>query len=85
MSLRKWSKWQNQVGVIAQEVQQVFPELIVEIGGGYLGVDYPHLTGVLLQAIKEQQEIINDMKSQMDNQQIQIDDILKKLDNQWQM
>jgi hypothetical protein len=73
----------NQVGVIAQEIQQVFPELIVEIGDGYLGVDYPHLAGVLVQAIKEQQEIINGLKSQIDKQQIQIDDILKKL-NEWQ-
>ena len=73
----------NQIGVIAQEIQQVFPELIVEIGDGYLGVDYPHLTGVLVQAIKEQQETINGLKSQIDKQQIQIDDILKKL-KEWQ-
>jgi hypothetical protein len=69
----------KQIGVIAQEILEVFPELIVEIGGGYLGVDYPHLTGVLIQAIKEQQETITDLKSQIDKQQHQIDDIIKKI------
>ena len=53
--------------------------MIVEIGNGYLGVDYPHLTGVLIQAIKEQQEVITDLNSQIENQQIQIDEILKKI------
>jgi hypothetical protein len=69
----------KQIGVIAQEIQQVFPELIVEIGDGYLGVDYPHLTGVLIQAIKEQQNTINNLKSQIDKQQYQIDEIIKKI------
>lgn len=42
-----------QIGVIAQEIQAVYPELVKEGGNGYLSVDYPKLTAVLLQSVKE--------------------------------
>jgi hypothetical protein len=47
-----------QLGVLAQEVASVFPELVEERPDGYLGVSYSHMTAVLLQAIKEQQRQI---------------------------
>jgi hypothetical protein len=43
----------KQIGVIAQEVQAVYPELVQESENGYLSVNYPKLTAVLLQSIKE--------------------------------
>jgi len=54
-----------QVGVIAQELQKVFPELVILGSDGYLSVNYTQLTGVLVQAIKEQQAEINTLKDQM--------------------
>jgi hypothetical protein len=42
-----------QVGVIAQEIQAVYPELVKEGGNGFLSVDYPKLTAVLIQSVKE--------------------------------
>merc|ERR1712188_17275 len=42
------------VGVLAQDVQGVLPETVDEIAGGkYLGVDYPALIPLLIEAIKE--------------------------------
>merc|ERR1711871_512307 len=42
------------VGVLAQDVQEVLPETVDEIQGGkYLGVDYPALIPLLIEAIKE--------------------------------
>jgi hypothetical protein len=41
------------IGVIAQEIQKQFPELVHERVNGYLSVDYVKLTAVLIQAIKE--------------------------------
>merc|ERR1719453_904299 len=42
------------VGVLAQDVQDVLPETVDEIQGGkYLGVDYPALIPLLIEAIKE--------------------------------
>ena len=45
-------------GVIAQELQEVFPELVSESGSG-LSVNYNGLIGVLIEAIKEQQKQID--------------------------
>lgn len=42
-----------EIGVIAQEVLPVFPELVTERADGYLAVDYPRLTAVLIEAVKE--------------------------------
>ena len=43
----------REVGVIAQDVQKVYPELVAKCGNGYLSVNYPKLTAVLLQSVKE--------------------------------
>ncbi|MFQ5571683.1 MAG: tail fiber domain-containing protein [Rhodothermales bacterium] len=44
-----------QIGLIAQEVQEVFPELVIEGADGYLSVSYAKLSAVLVQALNEQQ------------------------------
>jgi hypothetical protein len=74
------------IGVIAQELQTVFPEMVNLGKDGFLKVDYTQLTGVLIQAIKEQQNEISqqqleikNLKDRMNNQQLQIDAIMKKL------
>jgi hypothetical protein len=47
------------IGLIAQDVAEVFPELASESeDGGYLGVNYAGFSVVALKAIQEQQEII---------------------------
>ena len=44
----------RQMGVIAQEVKQAFPDAVTEDPtNGYLMVDYNALTAVLLEAVKE--------------------------------
>ena len=45
-------------GVIAQELQEVFPELVSESESG-LSVNYNGIIGVLIEAIKEQQKQID--------------------------
>ncbi len=48
----------RQVGVIAQEVEQVFPELVHTNEEGYKSVDYGALVAPLVEAMKEQQRMI---------------------------
>ncbi len=43
----------HDLGVIAQEVQSVLPEVVTERETGYLAVDYVKLVPVLIEAIKE--------------------------------
>ena len=49
---------QRQVGLIAQQVKAVAPEIVQEGSDGYLAVDYARLTPLLIEAVKEQQEQI---------------------------
>jgi hypothetical protein len=57
----------TKVGVIAQEVEAVLPELILENeDDGLKSVAYSELTAVLINAIKEQQEIIEDLKTRVE-------------------
>jgi hypothetical protein len=51
-------------GVIAQELQKIAPELITE-SNGTLGVAYGNLAGYLIEAIKEQQKTIEQLKDRI--------------------
>ena len=53
------------LGFIAQEVEQIFPEIVfTNPNDGYMGVNYDRFISVLTKAMQEQQEIINDLKSE---------------------
>lgn len=45
-----------QLGLIAQDIQKVFPELVHDDGQGYLAVNYQGMIPVLLEAVKELKE-----------------------------
>ena len=49
-------------GVIAQEIQKVAPELVSETDGT-LGVSYGNLVGYLIEAVKDQQKQIDELKA----------------------
>ena len=53
-------------GVIAQELQKIAPELVLD-NNGTLGVAYGNLAGYLIEAIKEQQKQINELKKLIKN------------------
>ena len=52
----------KQVGVIAQEVEKVLPEIVSEDNSGIKSVDYGKLTPLLIEAIKEQQQTIQSLQ-----------------------
>jgi hypothetical protein len=51
----------NDVGVIAQDVQEVLPQAVFENKDGYLGVDYTSLIPLLINAIKELDKKYNEL------------------------
>ncbi len=55
----------HDVGVIAQEIEKVLPEVVVTRGNGYKAVRYEKIVALLIQAIKEQQSQIDDLKSRL--------------------
>lgn len=54
----------RQTGLVAQEVQEVLPEA-VRSEGEYLSVAYGNLVGLLVEAIKEQQKQIDELKAKI--------------------
>ncbi|WP_118975209.1 tail fiber domain-containing protein [Taibaiella koreensis] len=48
----------KRLGLIAQEVEKVFPELVKKDSSNYLYVDYIGLIPVMIEGIKEQEELI---------------------------
>ena len=55
----------HDVGVIAQEVQKVVPEIVVERKSGYLGVDYKRLVPLLIESIKELKQEVENLKKKV--------------------
>jgi hypothetical protein len=52
-------------GVLAQEVEKVLPEAVKEDPNGYKGVAYNELIPILIEAIKEQQKMIEDQQKEI--------------------
>tara|TARA_A100001201_G_scaffold136310_1_gene125218 strand:- start:6735 stop:7124 length:390 start_codon:yes stop_codon:yes gene_type:complete len=55
----------NCIGVIAQEVEEVYPEFVSEGEDGIKSVDYSKMVAVLIEAVKELTEEVNTLKSQL--------------------
>lgn len=73
----------KQIGVIAQMVEKVFPELVHTDEDGYKSVAYSKFTPILIEAIKEQQVQIEDLKTQVNDLQTLLQknaDLAQKLD-----
>jgi len=55
----------SEVGVIAQEVEEVIPDVVSTNDQGIKSVKYGNLVGVLIEAIKEQQAQIDELKAKL--------------------
>lgn len=72
---------EQQIGFLAQEVKEYFPELVTQRENGYYTVDYVKMTPVLVEAIKELHEQIKEKDAKiedLDNRLKQIEAQLKK-------
>lgn len=54
-----------QIGMIAQEVEKEFPQLVTTNSDGFKSLDYQKFTAVLLEGMKEQQKEIDELKSEV--------------------
>ncbi len=70
----------RQIGVIAQEMEEVFPELVNTDKNGFKSVAYAQMAPILIEAIKEQQGQIEELKSENQKLREQMDWVLKKLE-----
>ena len=68
------------IGFIAQELENVIPEVVVTGSDGFKSVAYDKITAVLTEAIKEQQQQIESYKSENDNLKSQLQLLQEKVD-----
>ncbi len=74
----------RQIGLLAQELGEVYPELVVTNREGYKMVNYSKLTPVLIQAIREQQQQIIELQmkdqkiSELEERIYQLEQLIKK-------
>ena len=55
----------HSIGLIAQEVEEVLPDLVYESEEGIKSVAYQNIVAVLIEAVKEQQEQINALRGEI--------------------
>jgi trimeric autotransporter adhesin len=70
----------SSIGLIAQDVETVIPELVLTYGKGYKALSYDRLAPVLVEAIKEQQTMINEQKDALASKSLLIDSQGKELE-----
>ena len=62
----KWkANGEKSLGVIAQNIEEVFPELVKD-GEDHKSVNYNGLIGVLIEAVKELSDEVNELKQRLD-------------------
>ncbi|MBX3043344.1 MAG: tail fiber domain-containing protein [Candidatus Kapabacteria bacterium] len=76
----------TRIGFIAQEFEKVIPELaFTNPTDGYMGINYAEMTAVLVEAMKEQQTIIDEQNKRILDQQNEIDELKLKYEKLFQL
>jgi hypothetical protein len=65
----------QKIGVLAQDIREVFPELVTEDANEMLAVNYQGLVPVLINALKEQDAKMNEQETKFEKQQAEIDEL----------
>ena len=65
----------KQIGIIAQELEKIYPELVETDAKGYKTVDYSKIAPILIESIKEQQQQIKGQQEQIDLLKSQLEEI----------
>ncbi len=72
---------EKQIGFIAQDLEKIYPELVITDKNGYKSVDYAKLTPILVEAMKEQQKKIEGLELQVKNSSNQNENLKTELTN----
>ena len=55
----------HSIGMIAQDIQKIYPEVVYRRDDGYLAIKYFKLNGLIIEAIKEHQVFIEDITEEI--------------------
>ena len=70
-------KGKQKIGVLAQDIQEVFPELVTEDDNEMLAVNYQGLVPVLINALKEQQNEIETYRDEVSELKEMVQKLMK--------
>ncbi len=68
-----------QIGLIAQSVEKILPEVVQTNAAGYKAVDYARIVPVLVEAIKEQQAEIESQNTRLKQQGTELDALKRQM------
>ena len=80
-------KWKDkkdqslQIGVIAQEIEAVLPERVSTDKNGYKSVDYSKISALLIQVTKEQQSILENQETKIEELSQKYTDLTREIEN----
>ncbi len=57
----------TQIGLIAQEIEKIYPELVTTDNNGFKAVEYANVVAILIEAIKEQQTLIESQNKEIES------------------
>ena len=75
--MKKDTNHKKKIGLLAQDIEKVFPELVIETND-IKSVNYQGLVPVLINAMKEQDEVIRNQDAVNKKQQQEIDELMVK-------
>jgi hypothetical protein len=55
----------NDIGVIAQEIEKILPQIVTTRDNGYMAVKYERLVALLIESVKELKKEVDDLKSKI--------------------
>jgi hypothetical protein len=73
------------IGLIAQEVEKIIPELITEDEKGNKAITYSGMIPVMIEAMKDQQKIIKELREELELQQVKNEELKQKIDKIFEM
>jgi cell division protein ZapA (FtsZ GTPase activity inhibitor) len=73
-TMKKDESEKQKIGLLAQDIEKVFPELVSE-SHGIKSVNYQGLVPVLINALKEQDAMMKEQDSRLSKQQSEIDEL----------
>jgi len=71
----------RQVGFIAQDVEKIIPEIISKNQDGYYSISYGNFAPIIVEAMKEQQSQIEDLKSENEALKQKLNEIIVLLES----
>lgn len=57
----------KEMGLIAQDVEKLFPEVVSDDGSGFLSIDYMAIIPLIIETVKEQQAVIKKNQEKIDS------------------